>query len=77
MVSKNELLEIVWPRQVVEEANIHVHVSALRKVLGPDVISTVPGRGYRFMHSLRSDATVRQASAGMGGGSAASTTTIT
>src|SRR5664279_3718127 len=72
MVSKNELLEIVWPRQVVEESNIHVHVSALRKVLGPDVISTVPGRGYRFIHLLRSDAMARQASAGMGGGSVAS-----
>jgi len=70
MVSKNELLEIVWPRQVVEESNIHVHVSALRKVLGPDVISTVPGRGYRFIHPLRSDS--RQDSAGIGGGSVAS-----
>ncbi|MEO7114945.1 MAG: winged helix-turn-helix domain-containing protein [Caldimonas sp.] len=49
MVSKRELLEIVWPGQVVEESNIHVHVSALRKLLGPDVISTVPGRGYRFV----------------------------
>ena len=45
MVTKNALLDIVWPRQVVEEANIHVHVSALRKLLGHDVISTVPGRG--------------------------------
>jgi predicted ATPase/DNA-binding winged helix-turn-helix (wHTH) protein len=55
MVSKNELLDIVWPRQVVEESNIHVHVSVLRKVLGPDVISTVPGRGYRFVHPLTID----------------------
>lgn len=53
MVSKSELLDIVWPRQVVEEANIHVHVSALRKLLGPDVIATVPGRGYRFVHPLK------------------------
>ncbi|HEY2189425.1 MAG TPA: winged helix-turn-helix domain-containing protein [Caldimonas sp.] len=55
MVTKNELLDIVWPRQVVEEANIHVHVSALRKVLGREVISTVPGRGYRFIHPLQPD----------------------
>ena len=73
MVSKNELLEIVWPRQVVEESNIHVHVSALRKVLGPDVISTVPGRGYRFIHPLRTEQTLRETSADIGGGSVAST----
>ncbi len=53
MVSKSELLDIVWPRQVVEDGNIHVHVSALRKLLGPDVIATVPGRGYRFVHPLK------------------------
>ena len=52
MVSKSELLDIVWPRQVVEEGNLHVHVSALRKLLGPQVIATVPGRGYRFVHPL-------------------------
>ena len=72
MVSKNELLEIVWPRQVVEESNIHVHVSALRKVLGPDVISTVPGRGYRFLHPLRTEQISRETSADIGGGSVAS-----
>ena len=48
LVSKDELLDIVWGRIVVEEANLHVHISALRKVLGPGAISTVPGRGYRF-----------------------------
>ncbi len=48
LVSKAELLDIVWPSLVVEENNLQVHVSALRKILGPDAITTVPGRGYRF-----------------------------
>ena len=47
-VSKNELLELVWPGRVVEENNLQVHISALRKLLGPTVIATIPGRGYHF-----------------------------
>ncbi|WP_298830541.1 response regulator [uncultured Piscinibacter sp.] len=48
LVTKDELLEIVWPGLVVEENNLQVQVSALRKLLGAKVITTVPGRGYRF-----------------------------
>jgi len=48
LVSKGELLDLVWPGLVVEENNLQVHVSALRKLLGAQAISTVPGRGYRF-----------------------------
>ena len=48
VVGKNELLEVVWPGLVVEENNLQVHISALRKLLGPQAIVTVPGRGYRF-----------------------------
>ncbi len=48
LVGKNELLDRVWPGVVVEEGNIAVQVNALRKVLGSDLIGTVPGRGYRF-----------------------------
>ncbi|OUM02562.1 winged helix-turn-helix domain-containing protein [Variovorax sp. JS1663] len=52
MLSKNELLEMVWPNVVVEENNLQVHVSALRKLLGAKAIVTIPGRGYRFAAEL-------------------------
>jgi DNA-binding winged helix-turn-helix (wHTH) protein len=48
VVSKNELLDVVWPGLVVEENNLQVQVGALRRVLGQNAIATVPGRGYRF-----------------------------
>jgi len=49
VVPKRELMEIVWPKLVVEEGNLLVHMVALRKLLGPRAIATIPGRGYRFM----------------------------
>ena len=48
LVTKDELLDLVWPGLVVEENNLQVQVSALRKILGNDAIATVAGRGYRF-----------------------------
>ena len=48
VASKDELLEQVWPKMVVEENTLHVHISTLRKLLGPEVIVTVPGLGYRW-----------------------------
>jgi non-specific serine/threonine protein kinase len=48
LVTKEELLGRVWPDVVVEENNLQVQISALRKVLGPQAIATIPGRGYRF-----------------------------
>jgi DNA-binding winged helix-turn-helix (wHTH) protein len=54
LVSKNDLLCTVWPDTVVEEVNLTVNISALRKALdrggnGKEVIQTVPTRGYRFI----------------------------
>ncbi len=57
VVSKNELLDLVWPGMIVEENNLQVHISALRKLLGPQVIATIPGRGYRFTAVLEGVAT--------------------
>jgi adenylate cyclase len=53
IVSKDELMARLWPGRIVEEGNLHVHVSALRKSLdergeGHSFVVTVPGRGYRL-----------------------------
>ena len=48
VVTKDELLDLAWPGVVVEENNLHVQVSALRKHLGARAVVTIPGLGYRF-----------------------------
>lgn len=47
-VSKNQLRDLVWPGLVIEETNLQVQISKLRKLLGPQAIATIPGRGYRW-----------------------------
>lgn len=58
LVKKDELLQQVWPDSFVEEVNLSVNISALRKALGEDqgvtrFIETVPKRGYRFVAPVR------------------------
>jgi DNA-binding winged helix-turn-helix (wHTH) protein len=48
LMTKNELFEVVWPGVVVEENNLQVQISTLRKLLGPGTIATIPGRGYQY-----------------------------
>ncbi|MDC8771463.1 response regulator [Roseateles albus] len=48
VVSKEELLDEVWPGLVVEENNLQVQISGLRRVLGASAIATVPALGYQF-----------------------------
>ena len=54
-VSKADLLQAVWPSAVVEDNTLQVHISALRKLLGPLAIATIPGHGYRFTAVLAAD----------------------
>src|ERR1700761_8304038 len=59
VVEKEELINYVWPNTFVDEANLRVHVAALRRALGDGeagsrFISTTPGRGYRFVAKLNS-----------------------
>lgn len=53
LLTKEELLETIWPGTAVEEANLTVNVSTLRKLLANDdgqpCIETVPRLGYRFV----------------------------
>jgi DNA-binding winged helix-turn-helix (wHTH) protein len=65
VVTKDQLMERVWPGRVVEENNIQVHISALRKALDDgdttqSHVVTVPGRGYRLI-GLHAPATADQA----------------
>ena len=48
-LSKTALLDRVWSGRIVEENNLQVHISALRKALSDEWIITVPGRGYRLL----------------------------
>ena len=51
LVTKDELMNRVWPGAVVMESTLHVHAAAIRKALGPDrnLLKTESGRGYRLL----------------------------
>ena len=57
LVEKEEMLDAVWPEQFVEQHNLTVSMSALRKALGEspehEFIETVPKHGYRFIANVR------------------------
>ena len=58
LVVKEDLMREIWPDTIVEENNITVSMSILRKTLGDDginnqFIETVPRRGYRFLAEVR------------------------
>src|ERR1051325_6558963 len=57
LIAKDELMKEIWPDAIVEENNITVSMSILRKTLGEapgnQFIETVPRRGYRFVAEVR------------------------
>lgn len=63
VVGKRELMDLVWPKLVVEENNLQVQVMALRKLMGPTAIATVPGRGYRLTLAVEAPGTSPDAAA--------------
>ena len=64
VVLKNELIELVWPGRVVEEGNLTVHVASLRKLFGKGIITTLPGRGYRFVAPVQEVVSTENAQSG-------------
>ncbi len=53
LLSKEDLLQMVWPDAFVEENNLAQNISLLRKTLGAHCIETIPRRGYRFTPPVR------------------------
>src|ERR1700730_11431290 len=58
LLKKDELMKRVWPDAFVEEANLALHISAIRRALddrngGEEYIQTVPKIGYRFSGQAR------------------------
>ena len=61
LLSKDDLFELVWQDQIVEESNLTVNMSAIRRALNesakqPRYITTVSGEGYCFVGDVRDDA---------------------
>src|SRR5712675_2430473 len=61
VLTREELLQRLWPDTVVEEGSLTSHISLLRKALGEDpkaqgFIETLPKRGYRFVASVKRSA---------------------
>jgi len=53
LMEKEVMMQRLWPDAFVEEANLANNISLLRKVLGEQMIQTVPRRGYRFVAEVQ------------------------
>jgi predicted ATPase/DNA-binding winged helix-turn-helix (wHTH) protein len=65
VVSKDALMERVWPGRIVEENSLEAQISALRRAFGADrdLIRTIAGRGYQFTGEIRTVAASASAQA--------------
>src|SRR6266581_4417882 len=68
VVGKERLIARAWPQIFVEESNLKIQMSALRRALGDGqggnrYVITVPGRGYNFVAPVRRQETLRAAPA--------------
>jgi DNA-binding winged helix-turn-helix (wHTH) protein/predicted ATPase len=64
LITKEELVRIVWPQTFVEDVNLRVHIAALRRELGddrrnPTYIANFAGRGYCFVAPISRSGTSR------------------
>ena len=62
VVTKDELIEHLWPTQCVSDATVHQHVTAARKATGDSgrqqrIVKTLRSRGYRFIAAAVSSPT--------------------
>ncbi len=68
ILSKEELMQTLWPDTFVEESNLTQNISQIRRALGADnsegqYIETIPKRGYRFVAQVQSVIASENASA--------------
>src|SRR3954468_19088424 len=66
VIGKDELISLTWPKTFVEDANLKIQISALRRALGDGqdgnrYIATIPGRGYNFVAPVRFEKLARAA----------------
>ena len=68
VLSKDALMERVWPDRTVEESNLKIQISALRGALGADreLICTITGRGYQFTGEITTAPAGTQTAPGAG-----------
>ena len=63
VVSKDTLMNRVWPDRITEDNNLQHQISALRRAFAADrdLIRTIAGRGYQFTGEIRTISNLRQA----------------
>jgi DNA-binding winged helix-turn-helix (wHTH) protein len=55
LVTKEKLVDQVWPTTIVADNNLRVHICKIRKIMGEHrrLLASVPGRGYRLLRPFQ------------------------